>query len=510
MSNLAAFPLILPLFSAALGFALWRSARLQAVVGVVGSLAHVAAATVLFLEVLKRGVVVTQPGSWPAPFGITLAADMFGAVMVLVASVVGLAVCVYAVADVDDRTRVLGFYPLVHVLLAGVSGSFLTGDLFNLYVCFEIMLIASFVLLAIGGRREQIEGAFKYVTLNLVGSLLFLIGAGLTYAIAGTLNFADLSRRLPVVAEHDPFAVLVIGAMLLVSFGIKAGVFPLHFWLPAAYHTPQPAISALFAGLLTKVGVYALVRAAVVILPLPDNVFATILVVAGFTMVFGVMGAVSQFEIFRILGFHIVSQIGYMVLGLGLLLSDDPDVRRLALAATIFYIVHHILVKTNLYLIGGIVRQMRGTADLARIGGLAVAAPWLAILFLVPALSLAGIPPLSGFWAKLAMVQAGLAAGQWLAVAAAIGAGVLTLMSMVKIWNEAFWKPSPAESEVRVLPRWRMALLTLPVVLLALGTVTIGLAPEPFFAYADRAATQLLEPGDYIDAVLGTSTEVRK
>lgn len=510
MSSLPVLPLVVPLLTAAIGFAFWRSSRMQSVVGLTGAAAHVATAVVLLGAVLDEGVVVARPGSWPAPFGIALAADLLGAVMVLLTSVVGAAVCVYALADVDERTRGLGFYPLVHVLLAGVSGSFLTGDLFNLYVSFEIMLMASFVLLAIGGRREQIEGAFKYVTLNLVGSLIFLMGAGLTYAVAGTLNFADLAGRLPVIAEEDPFTVLVLGAMLLVSFGIKAGVFPLHFWLPASYHTPRPAISALFAGLLTKVGVYALVRAAVVILPLPDVVFATILVVACFTMVFGVIGAVSQFEIFRILGFHIVSQIGYMVLGLGLLLSHDPVVRRLALGATIFYVIHHILVKTNLYLIGGIVRRMRGTTDLARVGGLAVGAPWLAILFLVPALSLAGIPPLSGFWAKLAIVQAGLAAGQWLAVAAAIGAGVLTLLSMVKIWNEAFWKPLPDEEKPMHLSKWRLALLSLPVVALALGTIAIGLVPEPLFAFADRAATQLLEPQEYIDAVLGATTEVPK
>jgi len=510
MSNLVVLPLLLPLLTAALGFVFWRKARLQAVIGVGGSIAHVVAAVTLLTRVLESGVLVAQPGSWPAPFGITLAADLFGAVMVVLASVVGAAVCVYSVADIDERTREIGFYPLVHVLLAGVSGSFLTGDLFNLYVCFEIMLMSSFVLLAIGGKADQIEGAFKYVTINLVGSLLFLMGAGLTYAVAGTLNFADLSRQLPGIAERDPFTVMVVGAMLLVSFGIKAGVFPLHFWLPASYHTPAASISALFAGLLTKVGVYALVRATVVILPLPDGVFATLLVVAGFTMVLGVMGAFSQFEIFRILGFHIVSQIGYMVVGLGLLLSDDPTVRRLALAATIFYVVHHILVKTNLYLIGGVVRQMKGTADLSKIGGLANGAPWLAILFLVPALSLAGIPPLSGFWAKLAIVQAGLAAGQWLVVAAAIGAGVLTLMSMIKIWNEAFWKAAPDGSAPRRLSSWQRVMLLLPVVLLAVGTITIGLVPEPFFAFADRAAMQLLEPHEYIDAVLGAQTEARR
>jgi multicomponent Na+:H+ antiporter subunit D len=427
--------------------------------------------------------------------------------MVLIGAIVGASVCVYSLGDIGRPERSLGYFPLVHVLLTGVTASFLTGDLFNLYVSFEIMLIASFVLLAIGGAREQIEGAFKYVTLNLVGSLVFLMGAGLTYAVAGTLNFADLTVRLPAIATARPSMVLTIGAMLLFSFGLKAGVFPLHFWLPASYHTPAPAVSALFAGLLTKVGVYALVRVGVAVFPLPPVVYTIVVLMACLSMVFGVLGAVAQFEIRRILGFHIVSQIGYMVLGLGLLASSDAVVRQLAIAATVFYVVHHILVKTNLYLIGGIIRHMLGSFDLARVGGLAKSAPWLAIVFLVPALSLAGIPPLSGFWAKVAIIQAGLAAGEWLAVAAAIAASVLTLLSMIKIWNEAFWKAAPDGALPERLPTSRLVFLSFPVIVLAAGTVWIGLDPEPLFALADRAAGQLLDPVEYVEAVLGPTME---
>jgi multicomponent Na+:H+ antiporter subunit D len=510
MSNLVVFPLLAPLVTAAIGFVVWRNVRLQAIVGVLGSVAHVVAAAVLLSAVIDKGVVAAQAGQWPAPWGITLAADLFGATMVLIGAVVGAAVCVYSLGDIDRADRSLGYFPLVHVLLAGVTLSFLTGDLFNLYVAFEIMLLASFVLLAIGGAREQIEGAFKYVAINLVGSLVFLMGAGLTYAVAGTLNFADLAVHLPAVAAEKPAMVLTIAAMLMFSFGLKAGVFPLHFWLPASYHTPAPAVSALFAGLLTKVGVYALVRIGVAVFPLPASVYTIILIVACLSMVLGVMGAVAQFEIRRILGFHIISQIGYMVLGLGLLASPDPLVRQLAVTATVFYVVHHILVKTNLYLVGGIVRHVLGSFDLAVVGGLAKSRPWLAAVFLVPALSLAGIPPLSGFWAKLAVVQAGLAAGQWLAVAAAIAAGVLTLLSMVKIWNEAFWKPAPEGIAPARLPWARLVCLTLPVLALAAGTVWIGLDPEPLFALADRAAGQLLDPHEYVEAVLGQGREAAR
>jgi multicomponent Na+:H+ antiporter subunit D len=285
--------------------------------------------------------------------------------------------------------------------------------------------------------------------------------------------------------------------LFLIAFGIKAGIFPLFFWLPASYHTPPVAISALFAGLLTKVGVYALIR--VFTLLFVQDVGYThslILTVAGLTMVTGVLGAVAQDEFRRILSFHIVSQIGYMLLGLGLLTP-------LALAGSIFYIIHHIIVKTNLFLLSGVAHQLRGTYELTRLGGLSRDHPAVASLFLVSALSLAGMPPLSGFFAKLALVQAGLEREQYAIVATALGVGLLTLFSMTKIWAEAFWKeppePTGATSPGRSARSW--ALLA-PAVALAALTVAIGLAAGPVLTLSMRAAEQLLDPAGYIQAVL--------
>jgi multicomponent Na+:H+ antiporter subunit D len=277
-----------------------------------------------------------------------------------VASVTGFAVAVYALADVDEARRRAGFTPLLLVLLMGVCTSFLTGDIFNLYVCFEVMLIASFVLLALGGERPQMEGALKYVTLNLVSSAIFLAAVGVLYGLTGTLNMAHLARLVPVVAESHPELITAVAGLFLASFGIKAGIFPLYFWLPASYHTPPVAVSAVFAGLLTKVGVYALIRVFTLIFAGVTSLTNLILILAGLTMLTGVLGAVSQYHIRRILSFHIISQIGYMVMGLGLLAAPDPEVRRIGLLAAVFYIVHHIIVKTNLFLIGGIVRRLRG------------------------------------------------------------------------------------------------------------------------------------------------------
>ncbi len=485
-------PIVVPLAAAALAMLGFRSPSAQRAAGLVGAAGLLLCAVGLFATVWSSGPQALQVGSWPARFAITLVADTLAVVMVLLASLVGVAVAVYSLAEIDEVRLDMAYFGLLMVLLAGVNGAFLTADLFNLYVCFEVMLMASFVLMVVGGDRRQKEGGLKYVTLNLFSSALFLAGVGIVYGATSTLNLAELAVRIPVAAEQRPELTAALAGLFLVAFGIKAALFPLYFWLPASYHTPPAAVSALFAGLLTKVGVYALIRVFSVVFVDLHWVFVGLVGIAILTMLSGVLGAVAQFHVRRILSFHIISQIGYMVLGLALLSADDPSVRRLALAAAVFYIAHHILVKTNLFLVAGVIRRLRGTEDLGALGGLASSTPWLAALFLIPAASLAGIPPLSGFWAKLAVIQAAVGAAAWVAVAAALAAGLLTLISMTKIWNEAFWK-DPPQTETIPGERRGIWLMVAPVVVLAAMTVAIGLLPQPLFAVADRAAAELLD-----------------
>lgn len=496
MDTLLLLPILVP-FTTAIFLLLargWRSVQRWG--SVVGATLLLASAVVLLAAVSDSGIRATQAGDWPAPFGITIVADLFSAIMVVMNGLMGLCVAIYSLATVDSRREHFGYHPLYHVLLMGVSGAFLTGDMFNMYVWFEVMLIASFVLLALGGQRGQMEGAIKYVTLNLVSSAFFLASVGVLYGLAGTLNMADLSLALPAI-QNDGL-VTVLSMLFLVAFGIKAAIFPLFFWLPASYHTPPVAISAIFAGLLTKVGVYALIRVFTLLFTLDVGYTHTIILIAsGFTMMTGVLGAAAQTEFRRVLSFHIISQIGYMILGLGLFTY-------IAVAGSVFYIFHHIIVKTNLFLISGIVQKLHGTLQLKNIGGLFRTAPLLAALFLIPAFSLAGVPPLSGFWAKLFLIQAGLALEQYAIVAAALVVGLLTLFSMSKIWGEAFWKPEGAGTRGESsLPLSTRVLLYSPVVLLAALTVTIGLFTGPFFELALRAAEQLLDPSAYVQAVLG-------
>lgn len=491
--------ILIPFTSALVCLAAWRAPALQRWISVFGMAALLANALWLVVLVWSQGILVVKVGSWPPPFGIALVADMLSALMVLVTAITGLAVSVYALADIDSGRERFGYHVFFQFMLLGVCGAFLTGDIFNMFVWFEVMLICSFVLMTLGGERPQMEGAVKYVTLNLISSSLFLAACGILYGKTGTLNLADLAVR----AEETvgPGLLTVTAALFLVAFGLKAGIFPLFFWLPASYHTPPVAVSAIFAGLLTKVGVYALIR--VFTLVFTDDLLFThslLLWLGGLTMLTGVLGAMVQYDFRRLLSFHIISQIGYMILGLALFTP-------LAIAGAVFYIFHHILVKSNLFLISGIAKKCGGSFDLRNLGGLLKASPLLAILFFIPAMSLGGIPPLSGFFAKFSVVKAALAGDTMFGAAAlvlaavALAVGLLTLFSMTKIWAEAFWKaPSIA---VVPIPLKEKFLMFAPVAFLAAATLAIGFAPGYFFAFAERAAAELLNPALYIEAVLG-------
>jgi len=494
-----AAPILIPLATAILCLALRHHARTANLVSLAGAVALLAASIVLLTRVLDAGPVAAQMGGWMAPIGITLVADLLSAAMVLITGIVAVAVVVYGFGEITPGEAKRGHHTLVHALLGGVCGAFLTGDLFNLYVWFEVMLISSFGLLVLGGGKAQIDGAVKYVGLNLIATLAFLTGVGLLYGATGTLNMADLSLTVP--QRQDEIAILGAAAMLLFAFGAKAAMFPAFFWLPAAYHTPSVTTSALFSALLTKVGVYALLRVFTLVFEADHpGIQAVLLVGACLTMAVGVLGAAAQNGIRRILSFHIISQIGYMVVGLAIYTP-------LALVGGIFYLFHHIVVKANLFLIGGLIARLTGSEDLDRIGGLWARRPWFGVLFLIPALSLAGIPPLSGFWAKLLIIQASLEAEHYIVAAVALVVGLLTIFSMSKIWLEAFWKPHPAEQSggpaVAPLSGLTTAALMTPALALAAITIVIGLMPGPFFDAAEVAAAQLLTTDAYVRAVLG-------
>lgn len=498
MNVLLPLPIVLPLLCAAASLALGRRRTLQRVLSVAATAVTLAVSVVLLLRVHAQGVAATQIGGWPAPFGITLVADRLSAILLVVAGVMALAVLVYALGQLAAEQERLSFHPVYLILLAGICASFLTGDLFNLFVAFEVMLTASYVLLTLGASREQVRAGMTYIVISLLASTMFVVAVGLTYAATGSVNMADLAGRLGAVA---PGLRDALGLLLLVVFGVKAAIFPLFFWLPDSYPTAPSPITAIFAGLLTKVGVYAMIRTQTLLFD-PDGPSTLILTIAGLTMLVGVLGAIAQNDVKRILSFHIVSQIGYMILGLGLFSLAG-------LAGAILYIVHHIVVKTSLFLVGGMIEGATGTAALDRLSGLLRRAPVMAALFALPALSLAGLPPFSGFVAKLALVEAGLDLNRDVVVGVSLLVSLLTLFSMAKIWAGVFWG-SAAEGEPRGGPaRLRSPLpMTAATGALVALSLVIALSAGPLYAYSEAAAADLLDPGAYIGAVLGDAAAV--
>jgi multicomponent Na+:H+ antiporter subunit D len=486
MSWLLPSAVAVPLLCAGLTVLVGRRLLIQRLIAGFGVGFVVVVAIALLIEVDGGQPVVAQIGGWPAPIGITLIADRFAAIVLSVSSAMLLAVMAYALVQLDRDAIDWWFHAKYLVLTAGVVLSLLTGDLFNLFVGFEMMLIASYVLLTVRTGQTQIRATMTYVVVNLVASTLFLVVIAFVYGATGTLNLADMALRLQ---EIDPAIRNGLGLLMLVVFGIKAAIFPLFMWLPDSYPTAPAAVTAIFAGLLTKVGVFAIIRTQTLLFP-HYGPSTLLLFVAGATMIVGVLGAIAQNDIKRILSFHIVSQIGYMIMGLGFLSIAG-------LGAAIFYITHHIVVKTGLFLVGGLVEAEQGTGALDRGGGLLHSRPIIAALFLPLALSLAGIPPFSGFVAKLALIQEGVALGRSLVVAVSLVVGLLTLFSMTKIWSATFWG-EPRESVGRARPG--MVGATAAVVVLSLG---VALFAQPLVDVSNRAASDLLDRSVYITAVLG-------
>ncbi len=490
--NAIALPILFPLALIIL-LIFVRSKRHAGLISIFGSLVLFAISLYLLLLVTRHEVIVLQMGGWKAPFGISLVLDYLSVLMLVVSSFIVLAISFYAYRFIRNENFGSKFYVFFFSITMGVNGAFLTGDAFNLYVWFEVILLSSFVLITLGSRKEQLEGGIKYLALNLLGSLLFLAGLGLLYGKTGTLNMAHLA----LILKDDQQSLLMnTSAMLFfVAFGIKAAIFPLFFWLPASYHTPNISVSALFAGLLTKVGVYALIRFFTLFF-IQDQAFwhNLLLVLAGFTMVIGGMSASTHYETRRILSYHIISQIGYMIMGLGIFTP-------LAIAGAIFFMVHNMIAKTNTFLIAGLISKLKGTYYLKDIGGLFKENPVLAVLFIIPAFALAGIPPLSGFFAKFILIKAGFEAGHYLITTVAIFTSLLTLYSMIKIWNEAFLKKQP-DSAISTLNSKPGFWDLFPSVLLGLASIFLGLFAAQFFELTSNAADQLIHPDMYINSVL--------
>ena len=494
-------PIAFQLFTAIVLIGFWNKLEIQRYVSAIASIIGIFIAARLFYNVSTQGILVMQSGGWEAPFGITLVGDTFSATMVLMTSLVTLAVSVFSAVSISKLRMKFGYYSILHFLIMGLNGAFLTGDIFNLYVCFEVIIIASFVLMTLGGERPQLEGAINYVTMNLLASVIFLTAIAILYGLVGTLNMADLSLKL--ADEQNRGLVNATAILFFVGFGIKSAVFPLYFWLPSSYHTPPSAIGAVFGGLLTKVGIYALLRVFSLMF-IPDEFMSNLLIViAALTMLTGGLGALVQTNIRKMFSYLIVCHIGFMIAGLGMYTE-------IALLGAVLYLIHDIIVKTNLFLMGGLILKINGTVMLPKLGGMYENYPKIAILLAVVMFSLVGVPPLSGFWPKLFLFQGAFETRSFYLAGFIVLASFLTLMVVGKIWAEVFWKKGSGRQMLNKpftyfdeLRPMKKTVFILPVVFLTLISLYIGFGAERMIQIAGKIAYELKDTTSYIEAVLG-------
>jgi multicomponent Na+:H+ antiporter subunit D len=451
----------------------------------------------LLYQVQLNDMVKVEMGSWPAPYGIVLMADRFSSFLLFVASIIIVATVFYSLQAIDEERMNTGYFQFLYGVVMGVNGSFMAADLFNLYVWFEVMLMASFILMSHGGERKQLEGSIKYLMLNLISSFFFVAGIGLLYGKLGSLNLADIAQKMKAINDVSGilFSPLIL---IIVGFAIKGALFPFFFWLPASYHTPPSVVSALFAGLLSKVGIYSIIRFYTLILFSAQGVWDTVILWLGISsMVIGAVTATSQYHFRKILSFHIISQIGYVIVGLAFFSVNS-------IAAAIFFLGHNMLAKTNTYLVAGWIEAQSGLADIKKVGGFFKQNKLWSTLFFISAFSLAGIPPLSGFVGKFGIIKSGIETGYvWVALIA-LAIGLFTLFSMLKIWIEVFWKEPPV-IEQPAISRQPGYGMVVGAFLLASATVLMGLAGMPIMDFCIQAAEDLMNPDKYIHFILNNS-----
>src|SRR5690554_3103461 len=468
--HLTIYQIIVHLLTAILLLLSWMNPKVQRYISIIGSIVGIIVGGLLFSQVWTEGIQSVQLGNWKAPFGITMVADTFAVTLIVLTNIVALAVSIISTRNMVSSRLKFGYYAIFHFLIMGLSGAFITGDLFSLYVWFEVIIISSFVLLTIGGRKNQIEGAVKYFTLNMISSIIFLTAIGMVYGVTGSLNMADISRIIPEIENKG--LVQTISLIFFVGFGVKSGVFPLYFWLPASYHTPPAAVSALFAGLLTKVGVYAMIRV--------------------FTLLF-LLGETNHL---------IICHIGFMVGGLGLFTG-------VALAGAVMYMFHDIIVKTTLFLMGGVFHRIFGSTRFENMGGLMDQYPRLSFLFAIPLFALVGVPPLSGFWPKVSLFSAAYTRGEFFMLIMFIFASLITLIIIARVWNNIFSKRN-IERKERVdmkyfnqFSLWQKISYIVPIILLVCVTLYYSFFAEHFQMVAKRISEELMNTEHYYNAVFG-------
>lgn len=504
--NTLILPILVPFFTMLVLALLNGYFRIEKILALLSTAALTVWMFWLLSYVDTNGIQAVVIGGWAAPWGVAFVADHLSVIMLCLSTGLATLVQLYSFWTVTETQQRYFFYPLMQGMLLGVNWAFITGDVFNLFVAYEVMLMASYGLMMIGASPAQVQQTFKYIAINSIGSTFFVVGCGVIYSTAGTLNMADLALRTAQLTGSQAAMVTAGSMLLLVVFALKAATFPLIYWLPDSYPVVPPGVNGFFAGILTKVGVYSLLRVFVMCFRQDGRELAldVLLVLSGFTMLLGVLGAMCQWDIRRILSWHIISQVGYMLMGIGLVGSVDERVMILAITGTILFIAHNMIVKSSLFLIGGIVECIAGSERIKEIGGVLDLAPGVAGLFIIAALSLAGLPPLSGFIGKFMLAQAAIAGQSYIVVTIATITSFFTLYSMIKIWAYAFWHEPTQKAPISSYRG-----MMIPVSVLVILAVFMGIWASPFVELAKRAANTIVKPDKYIRVVMSVK-QIRK
>ncbi|WP_347549508.1 Na+/H+ antiporter subunit D [Pseudalkalibacillus hwajinpoensis] len=491
MSNLAILPILLPLLTGIFLVFLNKRLPLVRLITRIMVIVNLIVVSLITYNVVQNGTIVLKAGDWAVPYGIVLVADPLAMILVLTANIISVACAFYAFNSLDEKRERYYFYPLFQLLITGVSGAFLTGDLFNLFVFFEVLLIASYGLIVLGGTKEQFRESFKYIIINLFSSILFVTTVSFLYAVVGTVNMAQLAERVGEVQQDGILTTIAI--LLLIVFATKGALFPLYFWLPKSYTVPPTVISALFGALLTKVGVYSILRVFTLIFVY--NLTFThqiLLVLAGFTLVFGVIGALSTNNVQLIIAYNIIPAVGYMIMGLGVFSTT-------ALAGTVYYLLHDMIIKAALFFLVGAMVAYAGTSDLRKMGGVIKHQPLLGWLFFIATLALAGLPPFSGFIGKLLILRGAFEEGHYVLAIIGLVTSLLILLSVIRIFINGFWGESKQKEVPQVNP---VKGKILPAAFLLMFTILLGLGAELIYPTVQTIADQMIDPANYIDSVM--------
>ncbi len=491
MNNLVILPLIIPLITGIILMFLKDHVRLQKTVSVISFLITIGLSAALVQTVYKKGIQMHELGDWPAPFGIVLVADLFSSLLVFTASIVSFCCVLFAFRSIGKEREKFFFYAFVQFLVTGVIGAFLTGDIFNLFVFFEVMLMSSYVLIVLGGTKIQLRESIKYILVNIISSALFVIAVGYLYSVTGTLNMADLSVRISEV--NQPGILTVIAILFLIVFGLKGAIFPLYFWLPGSYEAPPASVTALFGALLTKVGVYSIFRTFTLLFYHDQSFTHTIIgYMALLTIIIGAVGAIAYWDIKKILIYNIIIAVGVILYGVTLATPEG-------LTGAIYYLLHDMVIKGALFLLAGAMIVITGTSKIKEMGGLIKRHPLLGWMFFLAVIALAGIPPLSGFVGKLLLLQSGLETENYTFVAVLLISSLLVLYSVMKIFINCFWREPRLSAEQE---KGSTKGLLYPPFMLLILSIFMGVGAEWIYPYVAEAAQTLSDPSIYIHSVL--------